>query len=55
MSKRPVALIAGASMGIGEAFAGALAARGYDLLLVARSGDELERIAAQERAKYGAL
>jgi short-subunit dehydrogenase len=53
VSERPVALITGASMGIGEAFAGMLAARGYDLLLVARSGGELERIAARARAAHG--
>lgn len=54
MSKRrPVALITGASMGIGEAFADALAARGYDLALAARSGDALAHIAARVRAHGG--
>lgn len=53
VSERDVAVITGASMGIGEAFAGALAARGYDLALVARSGAALERIAAQIRAQHG--
>jgi len=41
-------------MGIGEAFADAFAARGYDLALVARSGAELERIAARIRVQHGA-
>lgn len=51
MSDRPVALITGASMGIGEAFAVALAARGYDLALVARSGPALEGVAQRIRAE----
>ncbi|GAC1547915.1 MAG: SDR family NAD(P)-dependent oxidoreductase [Candidatus Velthaea sp.] len=50
---RPLALITGASMGIGEAFADALGARGYDLVLVARSGAELERVAARVRSAHG--
>lgn len=53
MTDRPIALITGASMGIGEAFANALAARGYDLALVARSGPALERIAQRLRTERG--
>ena len=43
----PTALITGASRGIGRRTAELLAHQGWDLLLTARSADQLEQLAAQ--------
>ncbi|WP_162932291.1 SDR family NAD(P)-dependent oxidoreductase [Solimonas sp. K1W22B-7] len=47
------AVVTGASSGIGEAFAHALAARGVRPLLVARREDELRRVAAAVQQRHG--
>ena len=49
---RPLAVVTGASAGIGKVFCQRLAARGHDLLLVARDGSRLQALKQELEQQY---
>jgi short-subunit dehydrogenase len=53
MGDRPLAVITGASGGLGYEFARLLAERGHDLVLVARSGAPMEDLAQWAEPRHG--
>lgn len=54
MTPRPLALVTGASSGIGREFARQLAQRGHDLVLVARNEERLNEVAQDLKRTYAA-
>ena len=50
---RPLAVVTGASAGIGKVFCERLAAREHDLLLVARDGNRLQALKQELEQRYG--
>ena len=50
-----IALVTGASTGIGAVYADRLARRGHDLILVARDAARLEAVAKKVRAETGRI
>lgn len=53
MGERPVALVTGASMGLGAEFARLLASEGYDLVLTARNGERLAMLKKEIENLHG--
>lgn len=51
--RRPIALITGASMGLGAEFARQFASEGYDLVLTARSADKLAALKKEVEGLHG--
>ncbi|MCK9282713.1 MAG: SDR family oxidoreductase [Rhodocyclaceae bacterium] len=52
-SSKKIAVVTGASSGIGSVYADRLARRGYDLLLVARRRERLQNLATKLEQTYG--
>ena len=50
---RPLAVVTGASAGIGKEFCERLAKRGYDLVVIARDGNRLEALRVDLEQQYG--
>lgn len=50
---RPLAVVTGASAGIGKVFCERLAGRGYDLIVVARDGNRLEALRQNLEQRHG--
>ncbi len=53
-SNKPVAVVTGASSGIGAVYAERLASRGFDLVLVARRAERLHTLSAKVSQAHGA-